>query len=363
MIAGPYPRLELPEDAAAAETLAREAHRYSEAPSLWFLLPARLGRWRPWLAGACAGGAVIVLFCATTTVLHGLPAAVTILTTPTVASTLGFFLASLALLAGLAQVIFPAARRDIEDLVDTNALPQSTLDAMAEAMQRLPARSAWAALPPAMVIGSLHVWLLGEPTPYLAPWLAGSLCNLLLWIAMFQIAVPLLRNARLFRLLGQCTRVDLYRPARLRVFGRTAIRPCLFIIALQCAYAILLLPEGTSLLRGGAPIGLIASMSLVAALFFLPLRGIRARIRATRVAALRHLDQRLARQAQPDSEDATDTSLAATEALLALRQRIFAVSSWPLGLEGVRRMLFYLVLVPLTWIGAALVEMMIDASL
>lgn len=353
---------ELPGPEQASQALGRDATLRAAGPRLWFLLPDRLGRWRPWLAGGAVTGFVLMLFSGLAISLHGFEDAWPMLSDPQLAATAGFFLASLGLLAGLAQIIFPAARRDLDDLIGISMAPAANLDAMSQALHRTPRRTALRALPVSLALATAHLWLLEPNSPHLGPQLASSICNVLLWVAMFQISIPLVNNARLFSLLGRCTKVDLYLPGQLTPFGRTAIRPCLFLIALQCAYVLLMLPEDNHFAVGTA-IGLMASMTLVAVLFFLPLRGIHSRIRSCRSETIAMLDDRLASLPQPGQHTVDSSSLTEASALLDLRERIERVSSWPLGLEGVRRLFFYLVLVPLAWVGAALVEMLLDARL
>lgn len=360
-----------PDAEQSAEPDARRRLQQEEALEagvrrLWFLLPGANRHQAAVLAGSGVAVAILSVFLFSILLRHGSEATFAILLTPTVLATTIFFTASLSLLAGLAQVVFPAARDDFEALRADLDVDPAAQDRIAQALERMPLRPMLGSIPVAVAIGSLHVWLLGETTPHFGAWLAATICNLLLWIAMFQIALPLVRNARIFSLLGRCARVDLYRPGRLTPFGRTAIRPCLFIIALQCAYAVLVIPEGTSLLRGGAPLGLIASMGLVAGLFFLPLRGIREQIRSAREQALAAIDLRLAELgalAPPGASGTTMAELNDAASLLRLKDRITAVSAWPLGFEGFRRLAFYVVLVPMTWVGAALVEMLIDGRL
>lgn len=346
--------------------MAREAAWRRTGPRLWFLLHGPNRRRCALNAGTGVGLAVAAIFVIATVSGHGTEAAPAILMSPPVLAAAAFFILSLSLLAALTQIVFPAAVRDLEDLRSEIDVDPAMLDDLAASLDRLPLRSSLPAVPVAMTLSAAHIWLLGETTPYEGPWLAGSICNVLLWVAMFQIAMPLVHNARLFSLLGRCARVDLYNPDRLAPFGRTAIRPCLFIIALQCAYAILMIPESTSLMRGGVPLGLVASMGLVAGLFFLPLRGIRERIRGERARTLLSLDDRLGElttNSHPGAPDTPIAKLAEADRLLALRSRVASVSTWPLGFAGVRQLFIYVVLVPLTWVGAALVEMMIDGRL
>jgi hypothetical protein len=48
------------------------------------------------------------------------------------------------------------------------------------------------------------------------------------------------------------------------------------------------------------------------------------------------------------------------DTILDMRERVAQAPGWPLDLAGVRRILLYIVLPPLTWAAAALVEMFID---
>lgn len=351
--------LHLTPHGTAAADLARASRERATAGRLWFL--AGNEGPQPWRIGIATACTIVLLNFAIMAGWHGVAALPTLLTIPSVTAPMVFFAISLGLLAGLAQVVFPAARQDLADLADGAEIDPAVLADFGKGLTRYPRSRLLAAIPIAAAAGSLHVWQLGTASFGSGVWVASAVCTLLLWSAMFQIAMPLLHNARLFSLLGQCTEVDVYRSDRLFAFGRTAIRPCLFLVALQCAYVVLLIPEGVSIGRGGAPLGLLASLALVAGLFFLPLQGIRRSIRAEREEALQALDRALAEQPAP--QKAGFSNLVESASLLALRERIASVSTWPLGLEGIRRMFGYLVLVPLTWVGAALVEMAIDGWL
>ena len=50
------------------------------------------------------------------------------------------------------------------------------------------------------------------------------------------------------------------------------------------------------------------------------------------------------------------------DTLLDMRERVAHAPGWPMDLAGVRRILLYVVLPPLTWAAAALVEMLIDSA-
>lgn len=303
---------------------------------------------------------MLALFVACLLIWHG-PEGLALLRAPEQWAIVAFFVVSLGMLAGISRHVFPAAIDDLAALDSCLDCNTATRAQLARALLRYPRAASLRLVPVAALIGIGHVLLLGQNTPVTGLWIGSMVGTLLIWQMMFQLALPLVHNARLFSLLGQACRVDLYRPERLNAFGTTAIRPCLLIIALQCAYAIFLLSEQATL-SAGLLLGLGASMGLVAGLFFKPLVGIRHNIRQELARASNEVDQALTAMNAPTRPLSTP-DLQRVGALLALRQHLGQISSWPLGFQGVRRMLFYLILVPLTWVGAALVEMLIDGRL
>ena len=46
--------------------------------------------------------------------------------------------------------------------------------------------------------------------------------------------------------------------------------------------------------------------------------------------------------------------------LLALRREVLNTPEWPVDLSLLARLSLYLIIVPLTWIGAALIENIVD---
>jgi len=94
----------------------------------------------------------------------------------------------------------------------------------------------------------------------------------------------------------------------------------------------------------------------------MPLRGIRRRIRETRTAALQQLDARYDAISRDGLTSAEPQQLSAMDTLLDMRERVAQAPGWPMDLAGVRRILLYVVLPPLTWAAAALVEMLIDSA-
>jgi len=331
----------------------------AEAPELWFLRLQRASRLPPWGFGMLIGIAIFALMVLPPFIRGDDPAALRDLL-----SSAAFFSASLGFLVGAAPVIFPAAERDLERLVPVLDLDAATLERVRRALLRSSPATVYGYAGLGVILGILHALLVADDEGRSVVAHTPEIATVLLWFMMFQIAPPMLANAGLFGRLGWRVRPDLLQISRLYPFGSAAVRPTLFVIGLQCAYPLLALgsdePIGATNL-----IGLAVSALLVVGLFFLPLRGIRRRISATRDGALASLDARIAGFAF-DADNlvaATDADLSRVESLLGLRERIARVSSWPLGHSGLRRVALYVILPPLTWVGAALVERMLELGL
>lgn len=268
-----------------------------------------------------------------------------------------FFGMSIAVLTGFTPHIFYGAARDLQELAPVIPLADDEAKELGRALVRMPRRSMLLYTLLGVAMGLLHCWLLGVFGLGGLSRLTQGFSTLTLWIAMFWTIPPLLSNAEIFSWLGGRAEVDLLRPHRLAPFGATAVRPTLFVIGMLCAYPILVLPaeHGLSL---ASLLGFAASIASMFGLFFLPLRGIRRSILSARGEALARLDERLEIDGEIAGQDAD--RLREIVSLLSLRDRVAHVSSWPLDLAGIRRILLYVVLPPVTWTAAAMIEMLVN---
>jgi uncharacterized membrane protein YccC len=94
----------------------------------------------------------------------------------------------------------------------------------------------------------------------------------------------------------------------------------------------------------------------------LPMRGIRTRVESAREELLGTLDRRLEALNSSDLGAASAETLRDMDTILDMRERVYQAPSWPVDLAGLRRIVLYIVLPPLTWSAAALVEMAIDGA-
>jgi hypothetical protein len=90
-------------------------------------------------------------------------------------------------------------------------------------------------------------------------------------------------------------------------------------------------------------------------LFVAPVWPLHKRLKAAKQAMLAVVQQQIN---QVSSAPLRDMSELAT--LLTFRREVASVAEWPLDISVLARFSLYLVIVPLTWIGAALIENVVD---
>lgn len=200
--------------------------------------------------------------------------------------------------------------------------------------------------------GTLGQLVSGEPVRWEYAW--GPPVLLLLWTLLFHVLWVMLGHTRLLvRIARQAVRVEL---SRLDVFDpitNAGIRQLLLIII-----GLAVIPTQGILTGHLAPMDFVPALAIVLpvamALLVTPLYGVYRAVAAARAAELMHLDADLER-AGPRSDRAL---------LLALyRHQLAAMPAWPLSLRRFGRVGFYLVIPPLAWVAAALVESGLSAWL
>jgi hypothetical protein len=193
----------------------------------------------------------------------------------------------------------------------------------------------------------------------------GGTC--LTWIVLTLSLAALLDNALVFRELARYTRINLLQPQHLRPFGTVAVVSTLAVIGIQAAFPIMFVDSG---LNATAYIpGLIPTAAVMFLLAALPVWPIHGRLTEAKALTLAAINQRIAAVESTDApvpenamgEDAeTNKTLAQLAPLLTYRQEIDQVSEWPFDVGVVTRLGLYLIIPPLTWVGAALIERLVD---
>ncbi|TNF87257.1 MAG: hypothetical protein EP301_07110 [Gammaproteobacteria bacterium] len=150
--------------------------------------------------------------------------------------------------------------------------------------------------------------------------------------------------------MGARMKVDVYRLDRLRPLARIAT---LDILVVAGAMAFMPLQSLAAEFRVyNYNYGILVGIHSAIVLFLLPLWGVHGNVRdrkAERIAAL---------QAKLEMADRDD--VAAVEVLIAHIDRLHGLSNWPVDLRLATRIFAYVIIPPLAWVGAALVENLVD---
>jgi hypothetical protein len=179
----------------------------------------------------------------------------------------------------------------------------------------------------AFVLGACAVW--------------GLIALLLAW----RIPVSLALSRA-----GAAARLDLYRLEQLQPLARVATTDVLVV-----AGAMALMPlqslDAEFRLDNYWP-GILVGVPAAIVLFLLPLWGPHRNIQARKAQRLRALRQ--------DLDAVPRERLAELETMLAHIDRVRSIPGWPIDVRLVTRIIGYVIIPPLAWVGAALVENLVD---
>jgi hypothetical protein len=192
------------------------------------------------------------------------------------------------------------------------------------------------------------------------PLIDGSLSigQLVMWGSIGLVLGVNYRKASVFRKLGGVLRFDLFRQEQLRPLAQAGI-----VDVAMVAGAILFTPLqalDAEFRWFNYHFVVIVALPVSAFLLFWPLVPVHRRLRTDREARIAAVETQLEEQADlaQGAEAVCDLEL-----LLAHRERLHDAHTWPLGMRQWSRVLFYLVIPPLAWAGAALVERAVETFL
>jgi hypothetical protein len=107
--------------------------------------------------------------------------------------------------------------------------------------------------------------------------------------------------------------------------------------------------------------GLLATGVPMLLLAALPVWPVHRRIAAARRHALQEVNACIA--TLPPADPAAPETLVDLAPLLGYRRELLEVSEWPFDVGVVTRLGLYLIIPPLTWVGAALIEHVVEGLL
>ena len=180
--------------------------------------------------------------------------------------------------------------------------------------------------------------------------------TLLTWCMMTTVITSLIQNSYLIDdLTNHLKQIDIFRKQPWQPLARVAIASSLALIGSNAIFPLLFIDSGTEAASKILP-GMALSIPAVAAMVMVPLATTRRKIAAQKEARLLSIDQAIAKLPDPK----THVEMQSLNTLLDQRNHLQRVSSWPLNLGNIGRLLFYMFIPPLTWVGAALIERLVD---
>jgi hypothetical protein len=184
------------------------------------------------------------------------------------------------------------------------------------------------------------------------------LATFLTWCLLTTIMVVLTDNALIFARLGKSQiKVDLLNPKSLTPLARVSVISTLSIIGAVAIFPLMFLEDEVSLLAMGPGMtGLLVPMLW---LFFLPVWPVHKRIKAARHNELHAIQRQLEQMRQGNEIDSQ--MMSKLQPLLIYRNEIQQVPEWPFDSVAIARLMLYLIIPPLTWVGAALIEILVDS--
>lgn len=205
-------------------------------------------------------------------------------------------------------------------------------------------------LSPGIVLG-----LFGDPADA-----AQTIGTIMSWVVISHLISQFISIAQTFARLGtHHLDIDLLRPEHLAPFSKIALLPALGLIGLQTMYPLLSL--GGQFKAEAVVPGFLLGLGSLCYLLIAPNLGLRRNVIQAKRSAIATINQQIG-QWQDTNSAVTNTpqALAALQSMLQHREYLHAVPEWPLSLASLLRWAFYVVIPPLTWAAAALMEIAID---
>ncbi|NND69881.1 MAG: hypothetical protein HKN19_19985 [Halioglobus sp.] len=218
----------------------------------------------------------------------------------------------------------------------------------------------------ALIAGSIHMTIIR--TSYDTPLrelfshrelYASQLGTMVAWLVLTFVISSLINNALAWARLGRQLDIDLLQPRAVCAIGRIAVLSTLSVIGAQVLFVFLMLESGWNWYTTFP--GLLASSLPTMAMFFIPVWPLHLRLRRSKAEALARLDGRLGALGNVANIALDDANkLDELNRLLQLRREVMEASVWPFDTSNLVKIVLYVLLVPMTWVGAALVESVVD---
>ena len=185
--------------------------------------------------------------------------------------------------------------------------------------------------------------------------------TILIWCLFATIISFLIRNVRIFaRLARDNIRVDLLNSSSLRPFSRVAVYSTLVLVGALASFPLLLVEDEPNYLT--VLPGFFATFLPMVFIFLIPLLPVRKRIRERKSQELDSIQDRINHLTATKSNIAENEEiLSELQPLLSYRKEVKQVSEWPFDSPVVFRLVFYLIIPPVTWVSSAVIERWVDS--
>jgi hypothetical protein len=186
------------------------------------------------------------------------------------------------------------------------------------------------------------------------------LITIFIWVLLTAVIFFLRNSVRVFaRLAKDHVRVDLLNGASLRAFSRVAVYSTLILMGALAGFPLLMLETDTNYVT--VVPGFLTIFLSMLFIFLVPLLPIRKRIKNAKAHELESIQKRINQLTQGgDNLVENKETLSQLQPLLDYRREIQHVAEWPFDSPALFRLLFYIFIPPLTWVGAALIERLVD---
>lgn len=186
---------------------------------------------------------------------------------------------------------------------------------------------------------------------------------MLVWMIMTVVISSLIQQARLFARLGnKHVTISLLNTRKLLPFARVSIYSTLAIIGAVALFPLIGFESGMKQVE--ILPGAIATVGPMVAIFIFPIWPIHRRLRTMKEQEMTLINDRIEACAEEgDGADSQAQLLQKLTPLLAYRREIAQVSTWPFDFGNIARLVLYMVIPPLTWVAAALMENLVDSLL
>lgn len=191
----------------------------------------------------------------------------------------------------------------------------------------------------------------------ISPSMVGAL---FVWVTMTFAISALTSNAVLLAQISSRIKLDLLRNSGQVALARVAVISTFSIIGAQVLNVLLIIDTGSNWVVF-AP-GLVITVLPMLALFLIPIWPMHRRLKIAKQKEQQLIDQQLLLlRPTPEVDFDNHKHMEQLTRVLNYRREIRQASEWPFDIPVLIRLSLYLILPPLTWVGAALIENVVNA--